>query len=121
MRTTTAMLLTAVTLTALTGCSGGDGKEPAETTVTVTKTPELTAEEKRAECVDGWADTISSRPADWDPDVDDDPEPTECAGLPEDDWLDMYYDGLAQSNEAGREELGECLDDPACTSLPVAP
>lgn len=120
MRPTYAAAVSAALLLVLTGCSSAGEPAPAKT-VTVTKTPEMSAEEKRAACVDAWADTISARPADWDPEVDNDPEPAQCTGLPEDEWLDMYWDGLAQSNEAGRQELGECLDDPACTAFPVAP
>ncbi|MEV8354635.1 hypothetical protein ACFVTT_38605 [Streptomyces niveus] len=120
MRTTHAAAITAALLLALTGCSGDSEPTPAKT-VTVTKTPELSAEEARAACVDAWADTISSRPADWDPETGDDPEPAACAGLPEDDWTDRYMDGLHQSNKANIDRLDDCLDDPTCTSFPLEP
>lgn len=108
----------------LAGCSSGsdDDKEPAKTaTATVTATPELSAEEQRAACVDAWATVIGDRPANWDPETGEDPEPAECAGLPQDDYTDRYFEGLQQANKAGRDELGDCLDDPACTSFPVDP
>lgn len=120
MRTIPTAAFAAALLLALTGCSSDSKPAPAKT-VTVTKTPALSAEEARAACVDAWADTISARPSDWDSETGDDPEPAACAGLPEDDYLDMYYDGLQQSNKAAQDRLGDCLDDPACTSFPLEP
>ncbi|MFE2046649.1 hypothetical protein ACFXAZ_38210, partial [Streptomyces sp. NPDC059477] len=75
--------------------------------------------EDRQACVDAWAETISNRPAGFDPDTDSDAEPDACAGIPGDDWLDAYTDGLQQSNETGRNEIDECLEDPSCTSIPI--
>lgn len=121
MRTTTAAIGAVLLLAALTACSSSDGREPAKVTATVTKTPELSAEEARAACVEAWADTISARPSDWDSEVDSDPEPEACKGLPEGDYTDRYFEGLQQSNKEARDKLGECLDDPACTSFPLEP
>jgi len=103
-----AMLL----LAALTACSGGGDTEPVKTaTVTATKTPTLSAEEARAACVDAWADSIGARPDDFDPETDSDPEPAECAGLPEGEWMDRYMEGLSISNQRGLEERQRELDE----------
>lgn len=117
--------LAAITITALTltGCStASDPQTPKATptaTAAATKTPELSAAEQRAACVTAWAQTIGSRPADFDTDTDTDTEPTECEGLPEGDYTDMYMEGLQQENRAGRDGVEDCLSDPTCTSLPI--
>lgn len=119
-RTTAAGLLLAAGATVLTGCGGSSNPEdkPAATK-TVTATPTLSAAEARAACVDAWADTIAARPDDFDPESDSDPDPAACKGLPEDEWLDMYMEGLQKQNEANVDELRDCLDDPTCTRFPV--
>ncbi|MGW8988312.1 hypothetical protein ACWGRF_00030 [Streptomyces zhihengii] len=115
-----ARLLLAAAVTVLTGCRGSSGThdKPAATK-TVTATPTLSAAEARAACVDAWADTIAARPDDFDPESGNDPDPVACEGLPEDEWLDMYLEGLQKSDEANADEMRDCLDDPACTRLPV--
>jgi ABC-type glycerol-3-phosphate transport system substrate-binding protein len=122
MRRTTIALLATTALT-LTACSASSDTDQPKTTTTVTatatKTPQLSTAQQRQACVDAWAETIGSRPADFDPDVDTDTEPTECAGLPEGDYTDMYMEGLQQQNQAGRDDAEDCLSDPTCTSLPI--
>ncbi|MFB7162313.1 hypothetical protein [Streptomyces sp. NPDC056242] len=119
-RTVTALLAITASL-ALASCSNSDGTPPAKATATVTatKAPELTAAEKRKACVDAWADVIDSRPDNFDPEVDEDEEPTECKGLPADDAMDRYWDGLTQRNKENQDKARKCLDDPTCTSLPL--
>jgi hypothetical protein len=114
-RTTTAALLTAAVL-ALAGCagSGGDSKPEATATVTAPKTPELSAAEQRAACVDAWAVLLQG-----DADLGIEDAPAECGSVPDGDQLDVYMDGLAQRNQANRDAVGECVDDPSCTSVPV--
>lgn len=120
MRPIYSAAVSAALLLALTSCSSDSEPTPAKT-VTVTKTPELSAEEARAACVDAWADTLDSRPADFDPETDEDPVPAACAGLPEDGYTDRYMEGLHQSNQENLDRMQECLDDPGCTSLPLDP
>ncbi|QIP87646.1 hypothetical protein GLX30_30510 [Streptomyces sp. Tu 2975] len=105
---------------ALVGCSGGGGDgKPPQPTVTVTKSPSLSAEEARAACVDAWAATIGARPDDFNAETDSDPEPDACKGLPEDEWTDRYMEGLMKSNQENLDEMKDCLDDPTCTRFPV--
>ncbi|MER5600547.1 hypothetical protein [Streptomyces sp. NPDC002265] len=115
MNTRTAACLALLALAALTGCSsGGDDKPepPASTAATVTQTVDQAA--ARAACVSAWADVIQTNP---DAGVED--EPGACDGLPEDDRLDRYMEGLQQRNQANRDKVADCLADPSCTSLPV--
>ncbi|WP_406398791.1 hypothetical protein [Streptomyces uncialis] len=117
-RTTTALLTAGIL--ALTGCSSSseDDAEPKATaTVTATQTPTISAEAARVACVDAWAEVISSRPDGFDPETDDDVAPIECDDVTGASHTDMYMEGLRKSNEAGRDELAECLDDPACTDF----
>jgi hypothetical protein len=115
MRRTVIALLATATL-ALAGCSaaGEDEKPQTPATATVTKAPELSAAEKRKACVDAWADAIQA-----DADTDIDQQPAACEGLPEDDNLDRYMEGMQQRNKANRDDMQACLDDPTCTSYPV--
>jgi hypothetical protein len=99
MRTRTAACTALLALAALTaGCSNGGGGDAPETpvaTVTATKTVDPVA--AREACVDAWADTILANG-----DVGLEDEPVECQGLPEDDRLDRYMDGLQLRNEISR-------------------
>jgi hypothetical protein len=97
-RTTTALLAVLLTVGGVAGCSdsGGDDPKPA-VTVTKTATPSLSAEEARAACVDAWADALLE-----DADLGVDDEPKACAGLPGDDRLDRYMEGLQKRNAINR-------------------
>jgi hypothetical protein len=109
MRTRTTAATIALLLAALTGCSSGSSSDkpaaPAPT-VTVTATPTLSAAEQRQACVEAWADSISARPGDFDPETDSDTKPPECETIPDADYLDVYMDGLMLSNKRNREALG---------------
>ncbi|WRZ88050.1 hypothetical protein OHB54_02650 [Streptomyces sp. NBC_01007] len=121
-RTATAALATVAAL-ALVGCSSPGSKPKTTVTVTATKTPELSAAQKRAACVDAWSKTIDRRNADPDPDayVNSDPykdaKPTECGGLP--GQAEMYIEALNTRNQANQDEMQACLDDPKCTAFPL--
>jgi hypothetical protein len=98
-RTTTALLAALLAVVGVAGCSdssGGDDPKPA-VTVTKTATPSLSAEEARAACVDAWADALLE-----DADLGMDAEPAECKGLPGDDRLDRYMEGLQKRNAINR-------------------
>jgi hypothetical protein len=45
--------------------------------------------------------------------------PAECEGLPE--QMEMYTKALMERNEANRERIGACVEDPTCTGVPIAP
>lgn len=96
--TAAAVLLLAV-LTA--GCSsedgGGDQKPKPTATATETTEPALSEEEARTACVDAWADALLENA-----DLGVDQEPAECEGLPADDRLDRYMEGMQQRNEINR-------------------
>ncbi|WP_097865974.1 hypothetical protein [Streptomyces sp. rh34] len=81
---------------ALTAC----GTTPTpDRPATTSSAPELSKTETLAQCVDAIAEAISARPADFDPETDSDPKPPECDDISEDEYLDVYMDGLQQSNE----------------------
>jgi PBP1b-binding outer membrane lipoprotein LpoB len=112
-RRSTAALLVAISLV-LAGCSsGGDDSKP-QPTVTVTKSPELSATEKRQACVDAWLVVFKETPNDA-PDIED--KPTECEGLS--GQADMYVEAMQQRNAENRGKVDECLEDPSCTSIPI--
>lgn len=99
MRHTTALLAAALLLAAgAVGCSDSGSDEPKPTaTVTKTATPTLSTTEARAACVDAWAQALLK-----DADLGVDAEPKECAGLPGDDRLDRYMEGMQKRNEINR-------------------
>ncbi|MEV2228393.1 hypothetical protein AB0H69_07410 [Streptomyces phaeochromogenes] len=116
MRHTTTALLTVAVL-ALAGCSGSsksDEPEKPAATVTASKSPKVSAEEARAGCVDAWAALLQENA-----DADIDQAPAECDGVGEGEQLDAYMDGLQERNQANRDEIAECVEDPACTSVPI--
>lgn len=110
MRRTTVALLAAACL-ALAGCSSGGEPEKETVTVTATKTPERSRAELRAACVDAWAEAIDAGA--------DDEEPAVCADVEGAQHADMYMEGLRQRNQANRDEIAECVEDPSCTSVPI--
>ncbi|WP_073947640.1 hypothetical protein [Streptomyces kebangsaanensis] len=119
MRTRTALAAVLLALAALTAACGSDNKpsKPAATSVATSAAAVDTAEARQA-CVDAWAETISNRPADFNPDTDSDTEPNECKGLPEGDWTDRYMDGLTQSNQDGRDALQDLIDQASEAAQP---
>lgn len=93
---TTALYATILAGTlALAGCSNSDGGGDAPK-ATATTAPALSPAEARTACIDAWADALQ------DADLDVDQEPAACEGLPEDDRLDRYMEGLRQRNAANR-------------------
>ncbi|MCT9010575.1 hypothetical protein [Streptomyces rhizosphaerihabitans] len=119
-RTATVALATVAALV-LVGCSNPGSKPKTAVTVTAAKTPELSAAQKRAACVDAWSKTIDSRNADPDAYVNSDTykdaKPTECGGLP--GQAEMYIEALNTRNQASQDEMQACLDDPKCTAFPL--
>lgn len=112
MRHTTTVLLAVVCL-AVAGCSSGG--EPAKTvTATVTASPSLSEAEAKQACVDAWLTVLTADG--YDPDAEP-VTPGECGGLS--GQATMYAEALAARNQANRDELDECLDDPSCTSVPI--
>ncbi|MFF2168127.1 hypothetical protein ACFVWP_46855, partial [Streptomyces sp. NPDC058175] len=86
----------------LAGCSGGGNDDPKPAaTVTATATPTVDQAATREQCVDAWADLIQQ-----DANVSVDDEPSACAGLPADDQLDRYMDGMVERNKRARKAMG---------------
>lgn len=98
MRTRSIAAAAIVLSFALAGCGSSADDKPAPT-VTATKT--VDPEAARQKCVDAWADLIQQ-----DSTVGVDDEPSECAGLPADDQLDRYMEGLSERNRRARKALG---------------
>lgn len=97
MRRTTTIAVLAAAVLALAGCSSSDDSEPPKATATVTKTPELSAAEQREACVEAWSDALLE-----DADTDLDQKPGECEGLPGDDQMDRYMEGMQKRNAINR-------------------
>lgn len=110
MRRTTVALLAAVGL-ALSGCSSSSEPEKPAATVTAATTPKQSQAELRAACVDAWAEAIDAGAGAE--------EPAVCADVEGAQHADMYMEGLRQRNQANRDEIAECMDDPSCTSVPI--
>ncbi|MFE1845786.1 hypothetical protein [Streptomyces sp. NPDC059515] len=112
-RTATAGLSVLLAAVSLTACSDGGTPDP-KPTATVTRTVDTAAQ--RAACVDAWAEQLQGNTGEVDIVAD---EPAVCDGLPDTERGKRYMEGLFQRNEANRNRLDECLDDPTCTDLPV--
>lgn len=99
MRRTTTLLAVVLLAAGAAGCSSesSDGDPKPTATVTKTSTPSLSTTEARAACVNAWADALLE-----DADLEVDAEPSECAGLPGDDRLDRYMEGMQKRNEINR-------------------
>ena len=114
-RTITATVVTVLALV-LAGCSSsGDGKpEPAASPTTATPTPSPTVdlEAARQACKDGWKAALDTSHVD----VDD--EPASCLDVPGES-AKLYAEALVERNAANRERLDDCLEDPACTEMPI--
>jgi hypothetical protein len=105
----------AAAVLALAGCSSSDGSGGGgdDGKPTASASPTLDAAAQREACVTAWAKAIQAGQEDVDP------EPEACVGLPADDRLDRFMEGMQQRNKANREGVAECLEDPTCTSLPI--
>ncbi|MFI9344938.1 hypothetical protein ACIG0D_27285 [Streptomyces sp. NPDC052773] len=99
MNTRTAACAALIALAALTtGCSaGGADDKPEQPVATVTATKTVDPVAAREACVDAWAEAILAND-----DLGLEDEPVECDGLPEDDRLDRYMEGLQRRNEISR-------------------
>ncbi|MEQ4610672.1 hypothetical protein ABMX48_31665 [Streptomyces cavourensis] len=73
----------------------------------------LSKAEATEQYVDAVAAMLSERPADFAPETDSDPKPTECYAVPEDEYLDVYMDGLSQHNKQGQQDLRDLIDGAA--------
>jgi hypothetical protein len=97
-RTTTALLAVLLAAGGVAGCSDSSGGDPKPTaTITKTATPALSTAEARAACVDAWAQALLK-----DADLSVDDEPAVCKGLPGDDRLDRYMEGMQKRNAINR-------------------
>lgn len=99
MRHTTALFAAALLLAGgAVGCSDSSDPDPKPTaTVTKTAAPSLSTTEARAACVDAWAQALLK-----DAKLSVDDEPKECEGLPGDDRLDRYMEGMQKRNAINR-------------------
>ncbi|MFZ4143374.1 hypothetical protein ACOZDZ_21980 [Streptomyces griseoincarnatus] len=120
MRTRTTLAATLLALAALTASCSSDSSDTKPAATTSAPAPSATADpaQARQACVDAWAETISNRHSDFDPESDTDTEPAECKGLPEDEWTGRYMDGLQQSNQAGRDALQDLIDEASENAQP---
>lgn len=111
MRSRTATAALCLLALALTGACGSSG-DPAPEDSRTSASPTFDAAARQA-CVEAWADVFEQRVDDVDKvDVEDD-QPSACKDLP-DRPTSMFADGLKLKLDRGREELADCMDDPAC-------
>ncbi|MCA1217124.1 hypothetical protein [Streptomyces sp. 8L] len=111
-----AVLLAAAAFTA--GCSSNSGSTakpspPATSAQPSSTAPAVDPAAARKACVDA----VSAIPADGNGQVPSEPVPAACKSLSDSDYLDAYTDGIAKSNEAGRERLDHATWDAAWDSL----
>jgi predicted component of type VI protein secretion system len=90
----TRLLAVALLLAAVTACSSGGDAEPVKT-VTATASPSPDKAQVTADCVDA----VAERAKESEGEVPFDPTPAPCAPLSDSEYLDAYYDGLAQANK----------------------
>lgn len=114
--TVTKAAVTAVfTVLAAVGC--GSSNEPApdasasSSSAVASPTPTVDVEAARQACKQGWLDGFE------DGSVDDGQIPTECDGVPNSAQIGM--EALQERNAANRERMDDCLENPACTELPI--
>lgn len=102
MRTIPATVATVVALLVLAACGSGDDSKPTQssTTSAPTTAPALS----HAETVEQCTTAVAALPPGPDG-VPFTPTPAPCAGLSDHDYLNAYMDGLAQSNQQGRDAL----------------
>jgi hypothetical protein len=96
--------LLATSCLALAGCSSSGGSKP-QPTVTVTKTPKLSAAEQLRTCIDAW---VKAHHAATDPTQ----TPAACDGLSADNHASAQLNGLQKRNEETQQEARKCLDVP---------
>ncbi|WP_112466679.1 hypothetical protein [Streptomyces triticisoli] len=114
MHTRTTAMAVAVLALVLSACSSKPDQPDATPTATATATPTIDQAAARQACVDAWADVLQA-----DPDAGLEDEPVPCDGLPKGDRIDRYMEGLQQRNKANRDRVAACVEDPACTSVPI--
>ncbi|MFD5220304.1 hypothetical protein ACFWMH_21970 [Streptomyces tendae] len=112
--TTAALAVLALTLTA---CSSDEQPDKPAVTVTETATATATATVDRAAarqaCVGAWLDLLTT-----DDSTSADDEPAICDQVPGQS-AEMYAEAIRQHNQANRDRMDACLDDPTCTELPI--
>lgn len=94
MRTTTVTLL--LLAAALTACTSSDPAPAPDKPAATSAAPTVDQATLVQQCVDAVALITPSA----DGSVPSEPVPAECADLSDSDYLDAYYDGLAQANKA---------------------
>lgn len=88
------VVVVCVLLSILSACKGSPENPPVEASPRPTLTPDR--EHQMAACTQAVATSGDDDPA---------PVPSTCVGLSDADYLDAYYEGLRQHNEAARDRL----------------
>lgn len=102
----------AVAVLALTGCSSGsDDKPQAPAGGSAAASPTVDREAARRACVNGWLSALER-----DPDTED--EPAVCSQVPG-QRAAMYAEAVRRQLQGNRDRMDDCLEDPACTELPI--
>ena len=107
MRTIPATVITAALLLALAACGSDDDSktQPSSTTSAPTTAPALS----HAEIVERCTAAVAALPPGPNGEVPSTPTPPPCTSLSDHDYLDAYMDGVAQSNQQGRDALEDAI------------
>lgn len=112
-RTTAAAVIAVLALTLSACSSGGDDKPSQPASSSAAASPSVDPAAARKTCVDAWAEEIRLNPNSGEGD-----EPAACSQVPGDRET-LYGEAVRQKIQNGRDQIDECLADPACTELPI--
>lgn len=114
MRIRTIAAGAAVLALALSACSSDETPDRPVVTKTVTASPTPTVDRAAARqaCVKAWRELLDAGTAEAEN------QPAVCDQVPG-QAAAMYAEALRERNEANRERLDDCLDDPSCTEMPL--
>ncbi|MEW2570481.1 hypothetical protein [Streptomyces sp. NPDC047070] len=110
----------AAALLALAAATAGCGSDSSNDEPSKSDKPAASASPSvdEAAALQACVDAVADIPAGDNGEVPSEPVPDECADLDEGDYLDAYMDGIEQSNEQGRDDLQDAIDEASKASQP---
>jgi hypothetical protein len=114
----TAAAIGAVLALALTACSSDETPDRPETASSAPASPSADTAAAEKACKDAWTRAVKEGAVD-DGSVSVENPPAECDGVK--DQAGLAADALREDIQEGRDRMEDCLDDPACTELPIDP
>lgn len=111
---TVAAALAVLALAFAGACSSdGEGSVPKPSGSSAAASPTVDPAVARKACVDAWAEAIRQDPDSGEADV-----PVACSQV-SDDRSTLYGEAVRQKVQEGRDRMDACLEDPACTEMPI--